>query len=191
MLSATSAFFVMQNAAKHPSHRPLLWITRNWLAIVNTFLLAFAGLPVLTPLVRADGMTGSADAIAQAYSLVCHQMPSRSYFLLGYQMAYCERDTAIYAAMALSGLLWARYHRRLPRLHWSLFLLLILPMALDGSSQLFGLRESTWELRTITGALFGLACVWFGFPLLATSLKLIRIALRASVSRRELAPVPA
>jgi uncharacterized membrane protein len=169
----------MLSEAKHP-YRPLLWLTRHWVGFANAFLLAFASLPLLAPLLHAGTMAGSADAIMRAYSLVCHQMPSRSYFLLGYQMAYCERDTAIYAAMALAGLLWARYHRQLPRLHWSLFLLLLLPIALDGFTQLSGLRESTWQLRTITGTLFGLACVWFGFPLMATSMKLTRIALRCS-----------
>jgi uncharacterized membrane protein len=158
------------------------------LAPVNAFLVAFASLPVLAPVLRAVKMTGSADAIVQAYSLVCHQMPGRSYLLFGYQMAYCERDTAIYATMALSGLLWARFHRRLPRLHWSVFPLLVLPMAVDGFTQLFGLRESTWELRTLTGALFGAACVWYGFPLLAASIKLSRIALRSRVPLPPLSP---
>ena len=168
-----------------------IWLTRRWSGFASAFLLAFASLPVLEPLLRAGRMTGSADAIVQAYSLVCHQLPGRSYFLLGYQMAYCERDTAIYATMALAGLLWARFHRRLPRLHWSLFLVLTLPMAVDGFTQLFGLRESTWGLRTLTGALFGLACVWFAFPLLSTSAKLVRIALRASQPRRLGALAPA
>jgi uncharacterized membrane protein len=163
--------------------RASLWATRHWLALANGFLLAFAALPALAPLLHAGGMAGPADAIVRAYSLVCHQLPSRSYFVAGWQMAYCERDTAIYASMALSGLAWARFRRRLPPLHWSLCLLLALPMAADGFSQLFGLRESTWQLRTLTGALFGLACVWFAFPLLATSAKLVRIALRASAPR--------
>ena len=160
-----------------------LWATRHWLALANSFLLGFAALPALAPLLHAGGMAGPADAIVRAYSLVCHQLPSRSYFLAGWQMAYCERDTAIYATMALSGLVWARFQRRAPRLHWSLFLLLTIPMALDGFTQLFGLRESTWQLRTLTGALFGLACVWFAFPLLHTSARLVRIALRASQPR--------
>ncbi|HLG69118.1 MAG TPA: DUF2085 domain-containing protein [Chloroflexota bacterium] len=150
----------------------------HWVLFANAFLLAFATLPALAPLLHAGGMRGSAGAIVAAYSLVCHQLPGRSYFLAGYQMAYCERDTALYASMAIAGLVWARWHKRLPRMHWSVFLLLALPMAIDGFSQLTGLRESTWELRTLTGALFGLGCVWFGFPLLNTTVRLLRIALR-------------
>ncbi len=160
-----------------------MWVTRHWLLLANAFLLAFASLPVLEPLLRAGTMTGPADAIWTAYTLVCHQLRGRSYFLAGYQMAFCERDTAIYASMALTGLIWARFRRHLPTLHWGIFLLLVVPMALDGFSQLFGLRESTWQLRTLTGALFGLACVGFGFPLLDRTAKLLRIALRASVPR--------
>ena len=156
----------------------MTWLLRHWLLAANSFLLIFAALPVLAPLLHAEGLNGSADAIVAAYSLVCHQLPGRSYFIAGWQMAYCERDTAIYAAMALTGLGWAQWRRRLPRLHWSAFLLMCLPMAIDGFSQLAGVRESTWQLRTLTGALFGAACVWFGFPLMNTAVRLLRIALR-------------
>jgi len=47
-----------------------------------------------------------------------------------------------------------------------LWLLLTLPMAWDGLTQMFGLRESTWELRLMTGALFGFASIWFALPCL-------------------------
>ena len=43
---------------------------------------------------------------------------------------------------------------------------MILPMAIDGTTQMFGLRESTWELRVLTGTLFGLGNVWFALPLI-------------------------
>ncbi len=158
----------------------MIWLTRHWLILANAFLATFATMPVLAPLLHAGGLTGSSDAIVAAYSFVCHQLPSRSYFLAGYQMAYCERDTAIYLTMALAGLLWARFRRQLPNLPWWGFLVLVLPIALDGFSQLLGLRESTWQLRTLTGSLFGLACVWFGFPLLNLNMRLLRIAPRTA-----------
>ena len=37
-------------------------------------------------------------------------------------------------------------------------------MAMDGFTQLFGWRESSAELRTLTGALFGAASVWLIYP---------------------------
>jgi uncharacterized membrane protein len=44
-------------------------------------------------------------------------------------------------------------------------------MAVDGLTQLAGLRESNWALRTLTGALFGLGTLWFVYPYLADALE--------------------
>ena len=44
------------------------------------------------------------------------------------------------------------------------YALFLVPLALDGGSQLLGLRESNWMLRTLSGALFGLATVWLAYP---------------------------
>jgi uncharacterized membrane protein len=83
---------------------------------------------------------------------------------LGYKVAFCERDVAIYLAVLLAGLAYGRYRAQLPDLSIAGYGLLILPMALDGFTQLFGWRESTVELRTLTGALFGVASVWLIYP---------------------------
>ena len=40
---------------------------------------------------------------------------------------------------------------------------------------MFGLRESTWELRLITGALFGLAAIWYALPLVQKTLEEERV----------------
>jgi hypothetical protein len=53
---------------------------------------------------------------------------------------------------------------RIAGLSFRAYLLLILPMALDGFTQLFGWRESDALLRTITGCLFGAASVWLIYP---------------------------
>jgi len=36
---------------------------------------------------------------------------------------------------------------------------------------MFGLRESNWELRLLTGALFGMAVSWFILPLMQRTLE--------------------
>ncbi len=143
---------------------------RHWLLVANVTLVVFATLPVLAPVLASLGYEGIALAIFQVYSLTCHQMPSRSYFIFGHQMAYCERNTAIYLAMAAAGLAYVRLRRQgLPPLPLRWYLLLILPMAVDGFTQLFGWRESTWLLRGLTGSLFGLATIWLTFPRLQES----------------------
>ncbi|MFQ6059050.1 MAG: DUF2085 domain-containing protein [Anaerolineae bacterium] len=93
---------------------------------------------------------------------------------LGYQVAFCQRDVAIYGTIFLAGVIFALLRHRLKPLSLKLYLLLIAPMAVDGLTQLLGWRESTWELRTITGALFGLASVWLVYPYLEMGMGEIR-----------------
>lgn len=83
---------------------------------------------------------------------------------VGYKVALCQRDVAIYASVVIAGLVFAFVRRRIRRLPFRLFLLLLLPIAIDGGTQLVGLRESNWALRTITGFIFGVACVWIAYP---------------------------
>ena len=115
--------------------------------------------------------------------MACHQWPGRSYFLfgprlvygmdelqatgvgmardfvgdaaMGFKLAYGERDLAIYTSVLLAGLLYALLRRRARPLLWPVFAVCLTPIAVDGFTQLFGLRESVWELRTLTGALTG------------------------------------
>jgi len=102
---------------------------------------------------------------------------------VGYKMALCERDMAIYGGMLLFALIFWITGRRISPLHWALWLLIgIGPVGLDGFSQLFSqfefsalasilpYRESTPFLRTFTGFLFGFMTAWFGFPYVEESM---------------------
>jgi uncharacterized membrane protein len=102
---------------------------------------------------------------------------------VGYKVAFCERDVAIWGAMALFGLLYAATGRRLPKMHWMIWILLgLAPIGLDGFSQLFSqlnltflqsilpYRESTPFLRVLTGVLFGGSTAWLMFPLIEESM---------------------
>ena len=102
---------------------------------------------------------------------------------VGYKMALCERDIAIYGSIFLFGILYAATGRRLKPLHWTLWLLIGLgPIGLDGFSQLFSqmnwqwlssilpYRESTPLLRVLTGGLFGFTTAWFAFPYMEESM---------------------
>jgi uncharacterized membrane protein len=102
---------------------------------------------------------------------------------MGYKIALCERDVAIYVAMLLFGIVFALTGRRIKSLHWMLWILIGLgPIGLDGFSQLFSqfnwawfasilpYRESTPFLRVLTGCLFGLATAWFAYPSIEESM---------------------
>jgi uncharacterized membrane protein len=170
---------------------------RRWLLAANIGVGIFIVLPFVAPVLLSAGYDGLANLIYTAYSAVCHQWAFRSYFLfgpeltydhatlssvigeggpfkfvgspdLGYKVAFCERDVAIYASVLVTGLVygWRRgsWPGNVAGLSLTGYALLILPMAIDGFTQLFGWRESSVELRTLTGALFGAASVWLIYP---------------------------
>lgn len=89
----------------------------------------------------------------------------------GYKVAVCQRDVAIYGSVVLAGLLFGILRRGVRGIGLKIYLLLLIPIALDGLSQLFGLRESNWWLRTVTGALFGGASVWLAYPYIEAAMR--------------------
>jgi uncharacterized membrane protein len=110
---------------------------------------------------------------------------------IGWKVAFCERDVAIYGALLLGGLIYMipPVRRRLGPMPWWAYILIgVAPIGIDGFSQLlsqypynlippFNLlpyRESTATLRTLTGALFGISNAWLALPYLKVSLEEIR-----------------
>lgn len=102
--------------------------------------------------------------------------------VVGYKVALCERDIAIYAFMLLFGLFFSVSGRRLRSLPWYVWIILgMIPIGLDGFSQLpslaaglpdwLPLRESSPLLRTLTGGLFGWVTAWYLFPMLEDTAK--------------------
>ena len=89
----------------------------------------------------------------------------------GYKIAVCQRDVAIYGSVVLAGLLFGVLRRRVRGIGLKVYLLLLIPIALDGLSQRVGLRESNWWLRTVTGALFGGASVWLAYPYIEAAMR--------------------
>jgi uncharacterized membrane protein len=128
----------------------VLWLARHWLLLVNLFFLLYVGLPFLAPLFLAAGFTGIANTLYRLYGLTCHQIPSRAYYIAGEQVAVCHRDVAIYLSILAGGLLFGLLRHRLKPLPAGWYLILVLPMALDGGLQLL----SEWQ------ALISLAGVW-------------------------------
>lgn len=103
--------------------------------------------------------------------------------VVGYKVALCERDMAIYSAILLFGILFAVTGRRIKPLHWTLWILIgMVPIGLDGFSQLFSQMEWSWLvsflpyresipfLRVLTGALFGFTTAWFAYPAIEESM---------------------
>lgn len=119
---------------------------------------------------------------------------------MGYKVAFCERDVAIYGGIFAAGLIYGLpfVRRRLKPLHWLAWILIgVFPIALDGFLQLFSQfpyntfvlfswlppRESTPLLRTLTGGLFGLANVWLAYPYVEESMRDVWRELETKLAR--------
>jgi uncharacterized membrane protein len=198
--------------------RIVVFVAQHWLLLVILALLVYAGLPILAPVLMYEGITGPADVIYRVYSLTCHQLSYRSFFLfgsqpaynidqlhallpatadesmlslywrdflgnpeLGFKMAWCERDAAIYLAMILGAVVFGLLRQQLKPLNWRVYLLFVFPIAVDGLWQLvtsptvflpfLPVHESTAALRVLTGALFGLGSVWLIFPYVQAAMR--------------------
>jgi len=176
-------------------------LAKHWLFLINLVIGVYGGLPLLAPILMGLGYTRPAEIIYAVYKSLCHQLPQRSFFVfgpqlaysietlqallgpemladdslarafignaaLGYKMAYCQRDTAMYGSMLLAGMVFGLVRHRLKPLTFTRYLIFLVPLAVDGLVQLLTSYESTWQLRTITGSLFGVATVWFAYPYL-------------------------
>ncbi len=83
---------------------------------------------------------------------------------LGFKSGMCWRTLAIYGSLAVFLLAYMGTRRTWRALPLWAGLLLVLPMAVDGISQMWGLRDSNLSLRLITGVLFGLSVTWTLVP---------------------------
>lgn len=209
------------------SDRFMYWMSCHYLAVFNLFILLYVGLPFLAPVFMKVGASAPAGIIYRAYSLVCHQLAFRSWFLfgeqavyprgtahvaglipyglatgldesdvetaraftgnpvIGYKVALCQRDVAIYGGILFFGIVYSLAGRRIKSMPWFIWVLLgIIPIGLDGGTQLVTqiisqpplnlisyYRESTPFLRTLTGGLFGLTSAWFCYPMVEESMR--------------------
>ena len=178
-------------------------VAKHWLLLANGAIAVYTALPVVPPVLMAAGRESLAKLAYALFAPLCHQLPERSFFLfgekaaytlaelqgrlgpdvplrylgnpmLGFKIAICQRDVAMNVAALLTGLAFALLHRRWRPISIRTFILLCLPMAIDGFGQLLSWWESTWWSRVITGGLFGAACVLLAFPYIEAGMKDVR-----------------
>jgi uncharacterized membrane protein len=142
-----------------------------------------AGVESLIPFGQATGLSETDELAARQY------IGEEN---IGYKVALCERDVAIYGGILFFGIIFSLTGRRIKSLPWYLWLLVgILPIAIDGFSQLlsqpplglFPYRESTPFLRSLTGFLFGFTTAWFGYPIVEESMVDLRRYYRKKLAR--------
>lgn len=146
------------------AERILPWPFVHWLALLNVLTaLTLAG-AFAPPFLRLAGFDPAAEAVHTAYLWLCPQRPDHSYFVFGHMLALEQRELAIFGAQLVGGLAYGLRRERFVGIPLWAVVLLALPMAWDGFSQMFGWRDSDWLTRTWTGGLFSLGLVFWLYP---------------------------
>jgi uncharacterized membrane protein len=139
-----------------------VWIITS--SIILIWLILIVGAPVL----KASGYQSISSPIYGFFSYICHQMPSRSFFIDGEEFAVCSRCFGVYLGLLVGFLIypfWRTVDEIEPLPRFWLFLSLI-PIGVDWSLGVFGIWENTFTSRFITGLILGLACATFMMPAL-------------------------
>ena len=129
--------------------------------LLNLFIVSLA---IIAPYLGIWFGTAVTDPIYSAYSLICPQRPSHTFFVGGHAMAFEQRDVSVHAGLALAGLLylyWMRIRKPLPT--WVAGLM-VAPMLIDVAISTVGILPSTWFSRLWTGGLAGIAVIWWSYP---------------------------
>jgi len=139
--------------------------TVTW-AITATIALALVAMIVAAPLAEANGHARFALTIYKSFSLVCHQIPERSFHIAGYKFAVCSRCTGLYSGFALATLVFplVRSLRQTatPSIIW--LFLAAAPLVIDFSLGYFSIWQNNHASRFATGALLGSVAVFYILP---------------------------
>jgi uncharacterized membrane protein len=137
--------------------------------ILAVFLLTVAGTAIwlsaifLAPVLAGRGSDGAARLIYAAFSPICHQVPGRCFTFHGHPLAVCGRCLGIYAGFAAGLVLYplVRGFSKLQLPSVRVFLLLTLPMAVDGAAGILGIWASPIGVRFATGVVWGTILPFF------------------------------
>lgn len=99
-------------------------------------------------------------------NLICHRMPERSFFVKGYQFPVCARCTGFYISLIIYFIYTYYFFVDYNSFLLIFAILLLLPMTIDGLTQLFEYRKSNNSLRLFTGLIGGI-----GFGIIIKAIK--------------------
>ena len=140
----------------------------------RSFFLFGSQLAYPTKLANVEGLKTYGEASGQRENDVSAASHFVGNELMGYKIALCQRDLAIYSSLLAVTLLFSLIRYKGKNIPWYLWVFLaFIPIALDGGTQLISIihlpflnwipaRESTPFLRVLTGTLFGGLTAWYG-----------------------------
>jgi uncharacterized membrane protein len=122
-------------------------VAAGWFAVCLCALAA--------PILASQARFAPASVLYFLFAHICHQIPERSFHLLGYSLAVCHRCFGIYLGLFLGCFADIPRMHRSPR-HRRLWVLgAIAPLALDALAPVAGLWVNSALSRFSTGMLFG------------------------------------
>ncbi len=132
--------------------RILIFLT-SFLLVVSSFV---------APIRQSIGRFPSGESIYLWLSFICHQLPSRSFWVSGFPCGLCSRCLLGYTGVALAALFVCRPQRYSSRVLLGVFLLL--PAILDVSIQSVTGYQGMNLTRAVTGFLGGIGFFILCFP---------------------------
>lgn len=93
---------------------------------------------------------------------ICHQLPSRCFWIFGSNMGLCSRCFGIFLGIFLIGIYLGI--KRINKIFWKSSIFLMLPVLIDGITQLKGLWYSNNIIRFVTGFFGGIGAGILFFP---------------------------
>ena len=157
-MSASPTNYIPQSVSVRPQFAV-------WLIVVLGSVLITTAI-IAAPLALSSGHLLWALPIYHGFSLVCHQIPERSFFIAGHPFAVCARCFGLYAGFTLATIAYplisSLKKTDAPPRRW-LFLAAV-PLVIDYALGLFGIWNNTHSSRFITGALLGSVAVFYTMP---------------------------
>lgn len=134
------------------------------------FLLFMLTSAVLSPYFETNLMVGEYKLANSVLGKICHQYPSRCFYVFGSNMGLCARCFSVYSAMFILCFLFVFFDMSGSLKCRSVIALsLFIPLLFDGITQYFSLRESNNLLRLLTGFLAGIGISIIFFPIYMVS----------------------
>jgi uncharacterized membrane protein len=128
--------------------------------------LGWLGLIFAAPWLMARRNMMASLMIYQGLSVICHQIPERSFLIAGFPLGVCSRCTGIYAGFSLGLFLYPIVRRinaaGFPEGRW--LIIAALPLSIDFACGLIGVFNNTLLSRTATGLLFGTVLAFYILP---------------------------
>lgn len=148
------------------------FMATHWLAVATALNGVCLAAAFAAPLFLLAGWDGPGNLLYTLFHYVCAQNPQHSFYIGGHQMCICERCLAIYGGLFLAGLVFHLLRDRVqPLKMWQFLLFFCPPILLDALTQLWGWRESTPELRLLTGGWFAVGACWTLYPLVEAKMR--------------------